>query len=240
MKCNEVLNLAPLYLTGELEPDRTKQIARHVDGCASCAFELSQQRAFDARVRKILLAEPVDASAVESHVRGLMGVAGEKRSWRGRLFALAGFAATLVLAALYFTMRATPMYAAAARDHRLEIVDLQPRKWVTDRASIAAIAKGQGVADFDIDALAPAGYHLSKGKLCFLGGKVFLHLVYANGGENISVFLRPADHIEAVHAETHEAEHVAGFEDRKLSAVIVTEQSGDAALRLARSAAAVI
>jgi hypothetical protein len=72
---------------------------------------------------------------------------------------------------------------------------------------------------------------------------MFLHLVYVNdvnGARSFSVFLRPADRIEAMHVESHGAEHVAGFQDRRLSALIVTEQSGDAALRLARSAAAIL
>ncbi len=115
-----------------------------------------------------------------------------QRRW---MLAVAGLAAVLLLAV--FLMRARPVYAAAAKDHRLEIVELQPRKWSTDRASIAALAQRQGVPDSAIDLIAPAGYHLAQGKLCFLDGKVFLHLVYANDAGKLSVFLRPADRIEA-------------------------------------------
>jgi hypothetical protein len=154
------------------------------------------------------------------------------------MFALAGLAAALLV--IVFLMRARPVYAAAAVDHRLEIVELQPRQWSTDRTAIAALAQRQGVPDSAIDRIAPAGYRLAQGKLCFLGGKIFLHLVYSNEAGKVSVFLRPADRVEAVHAESHGAEHVAGFQDRKLSAMFVTEQSGDAAMQFARSAAAVI
>jgi anti-sigma factor RsiW len=237
MNCAAVLNLAPLYLTGELEPERAGEVAAHIRDCASCAWELGQQRALDALVRETVLAEMVDSSRVERKVRVVIGTP-VRRSPARKWFALAGLAAVLLLAV--FLMRARPVYAAAAKDHRLEIVELQPRHWSTDRASIAALAQREGVPDSAIDGIAPAGYHLAQGKLCFLDGKIFLHLVYADDAGRVSVFLRPADRVEAVHAESDGAEHVAGFQDRTVSALFVTEQAGDAAVRFARSAAAVI
>ncbi len=249
MNCAAVLNLAPLYLTGELEPERAGEVAAHIKDCASCTWELGQQRAFDAMLREAVLAEDVDSSRVERGVRLAIRrlVGGEPRGQGSTAMdvRVAGVAAVLVLLLAVFLMRARPVYAAAAKDHRLEIVELQPRKWSTDRASIAALAQRQGVPDSVIDRIAPTGYHLAQGKLCFLDGKVFLHLVYANETGKVSVFLRPADrivyaHDGGVHAESHGAEHVAGFQDRKVSALFVTEQSGDAAMRFARSAAAVI
>jgi len=110
----------------------------------------------------------------------------------------------------------------------MEIVDRQPGKWFTDRASIEELARRQGVPGPSIDASAPAGYHLAKGKLCRLDGKIFPHLVY------VKVYVNGSE------SETQGAEHIAGFQDREVKALIVTEQSRDAALRLARSVAAVI
>jgi anti-sigma factor RsiW len=237
MNCAVVLNLAPLYLTGELEAERAAELATHIKDCASCAWELGQQKALDAVLRETVLAEDVDTSRVERNVRLVIGEP-SRASARRWMFAFAGLAAVFLM--VVFLMRARPVYAAAAKDHRLEIVELQPRHWSTNRASIAALAQRQGVPDSVIDGIAPAGYHLAQGKLCFLDGKIFLHLVYANEAGSVSVFLRPADRVEPVHAESHGAEHVAGFQDRKLNALFVTEQSGDAAMRFARSAAAVI
>jgi anti-sigma factor RsiW len=238
MNCAAVLNLAPLYLTGELEPERAGEVAAHIKNCASCAWELGQQKALDAVVRETVLAEDVDSSRVEHSVRLVVGEAVGPGSARRWMFAMAGLAAVLLLAV--FLMRARPVYAAAATDHRLEIVELQPRQWSTDRTAIAALAQRQGVSEAAIDRIAPAGYHLAQGKLCFLDGKIFLHLVYASDAGKVSVFLRPADRVEAVHAERHGAEYAAGFQDRNVSAVFVTEQSGDAAMRFAKSAAAII
>jgi anti-sigma factor RsiW len=238
MNCAAVLNLAPLYLTGELEPERASEVAAHLKDCASCAWELGQQKALDAVLRETVLAEDVDSSRVERKVRLVVGEPVGRGSGRRWMFALAGLAAVLLLAV--FLMSARPVYAAAAVDHRREIVELQPRRWSTDRTAIAALAQRQGVSDSVIDRVTPAGYHLAQGKLCFLDGRIFVHLVYASDTGRVSVFLRPADRVEAVHAESHGAEHVAGFQDRKWNALFVTEQSGDAALRFAKSAAAVI
>ena len=239
MNCTEVLDLAPLYLTGEVPAARAAQLAAHVKVCPACARELGRQEAFDSLLRESLLAEHFDSSGVESSVRQAIDGSVSRR-W---IFAFAGVAAALLLGLgirAVFSSRAVPVYAAAAQDHRLEIVDRQPRKWFTDRASIETLAGRQGVSGSAIDAIAPAGYHLAQGKLCRLDGEIFLHLVYVNDSQNFSVFLRPSDGVAAMHTETQGAEHVAGFQDRQLSALIVTEQSGDAALRFARSAAAII
>ena len=238
MNCAAVLNLAPLYLTGELDPERASEVALHIKDCAPCARELVQQKAFDSMLRETMLAEHVDSARVEHNVRLVVGEQSRQGSPRRWMLAVASLAAVSLLAV--FLTKARPVYAAAAKDHRLEIVELQPRQWSTDRTAIAGMAQRQGVPDSAIDHIAPAGYHLAQGKLCFLDGRVFLHLVYADDLGRVSVFLRPADRVEAVHAENHGAEHVAGFQDRKLSALFVTEQAGDAAVRFARAAAAVI
>jgi anti-sigma factor RsiW len=253
MNCKDVLDLAPLYLTGELESTRAEQVAAHAKVCPSCARELGQQKTFDALLRQSVLAEHFDGSRVEGEVRRLIAQSSQRSGSQRWMFALAGIAALLLLALgirTIFSSQAEPVYAAAALDHRLEIVNRQPRKWFTDRASIETLAGRQGISGSTIDAMAPAGYHLAQGKLCRLDGKIFLHLVYVsdvyvndvhvNDAQNFSVFLGPADGAAAIHAETQGAEHVAGFRDRQLSVLIVTEQSGDAALRLARSTAAII
>ena len=88
-----------------------------------------------------MLAEEVDSSRVESNVRLVVGEpVATTPMWRW--LALAGLAAALLLGV--FLMRARPVYAAAAKDHRLEIIELRPRQWSMDRASIAALAQREG------------------------------------------------------------------------------------------------
>lgn len=242
MNCTDVWQLAPLYLSGELDSARAGQFSAHLRVCDSCAREIGQQKAFDSLLRAEVLSEPIDSAGVERMVR--QSIAAESRR---RVLLVAGVAAVLALAV--FGIRtalrpaSTPVYAAAAWDHRIEIVEGQPREWFTDAASIENLARSQGIAESAVHALAPAGYRLARGKICFLNGQLFLHLVYASASgrsENVSLFLRRADGNRSIHAETRGAEHVAGFQEHQLTALVVTEQPGNAAERLARSAFATL
>ncbi len=249
MNCTDIWQLAPLYLSGELDSARTEQFAAHLRTCDACAREIGQQQAFDSLLQAGVLSEPIDSATVERVERAVermvrRSIAAESRR---RVLAVAGIAATLAVAAFGIRMasraaRATiaPIYTAAAFDHRIEIVDGQPRKWFTDPAAIEGLARSQGIAESAVYALAPAGYRLAKAKVCLLDGRLFLHLVYANAAGNVSLYLRRTDRVRSVHAETRGKEHVAGFQEHQLTAVVVTEQPGDAAERLARTAFAIL
>ena len=250
MDCGDVLKFAPLYLAGELDPARAEHFAVHLRTCPSCFHELDRQQALDHLLRESILAEPVDCSRVVRDFRQRIGQAKDARARRHRIFTLAAIAALLVLAFMGFRTVFSPrkqpqlVYAAAAQDHRLEIVARQSRKWLTDEASIQALAQSEGIPGAAIAALAPAGYHLAQGKLCRLDRRVFVHLVYVSALGNFSVFLRRNDTAppigRTIDIERQGTEQIAGFENTRLIALVVTEQSGDSALRFARSAAAVL
>ncbi len=101
-------------------------------------------------------------------------------------------------------------------------------------------------------ALAPAGYRPEHGKLCRLNGRVFLHLVYTDGAHEFSVFLRerdagvlpgePRDSVNgrSLHAADVGDEHLGCFDTDRLRAMVVTDQPGEAALSIARLAAATL
>jgi hypothetical protein len=83
-------------------------------------------------------------------------------------------------------------------------------------------------------------------KLCKLGGAIFVHLVYTDGGgKDFSLFLRHDDANQkgaakrVFTAESTEG-HVAGFHDGAIEALVVTDEPGHAALDIARAAARVI
>lgn len=240
MTCTDISALTPPYLAGELDSARADAFAAHLRSCPSCRREIEQQTALDELVRASILAEYVDSSAVDERVRASIGAG--RLSSRRRMFTAAGIAAGLLMAALsYWAMvwsRTTPIYAAAARDHRVEIVDGQPRKWLTDDASIKGLAEHVGLSAAVVTALAPAGYHLAQGKLCLVDGRVFLHLVYKDESGDFSLFLRRSRDAAPLGIGTHifSAEHVAGFQHGGLSALVVTEQPGDSVLRLAKHA----
>jgi anti-sigma factor RsiW len=244
MNCNDITAFAPLYLAGELDSARAGAFAEHLRSCSACGREIEQQTALDELLRTSILAEHVDGSSVDERVRA--SIRAGRRVSRRWMFTVAGVAAVLLLAALGYRMlvssRTKPVDAAAARDHRMEIVDRQPRKWFTDDASIQGLAGRVGLPGAVVAAFAPAGYHLAQGKLCLLNGHVFLHLVYKDGSGNFSLFLRRSDDSTPVgaHTNTFAAEHVAGFQHDGLSALIVTEQPGDAVLYLAKYAETVL
>jgi anti-sigma factor RsiW len=244
MNCSDISKFAPLYLAGELDSAREQAFSAHLRSCPACKRELGQQTAFDEQLRNSVLAEPVDNSSIDQRVRAV--ISSEHRTRRTWMFAAAGLAAALILAIIGYRAtvlsRTKPVYAAAARDHRMEIVDGQPRKWSTDYASIEKLAGREGLSGSVAAKFAPAGYRLAQGKLCLLDGRVFLHLVYKNDAGDFSLFLRRSDQASpfGIQTNTFAAEHVAGFQHGTLRALIVTDQPGDAALRLAKLAETIL
>ena len=172
--CADLAELAPLYLSGELDSRRASVLDAHLKRCPGCFEELLRQAHVGAARRRI---QPV----ARPH---------RPRPW---VIAVMSAAAMFLLAALGFLVLMGPqlvrVYAAAARDHRHEIAERQPRRWVTDRAQIAALADRRGVPGSAVLALSAQGYHLERGRLCFVGRRVFVHLVYSADGHEFSVGL---------------------------------------------------
>lgn len=263
MNCGDITRLAPFYISGELDAPRAAEFDAHLKDCLSCMRELERQARLDARLREVILAEETNVTRVDRRVRELILAEAEgapvpqlqprPRRW---VVATMGIAAALLLAATGYRtllgMNVARVYADAATDHRLEIVQQQPRSWLTDSTQMAALAAGQGIPASAETALASGGYHLNRAKLCWLDGRVFLHLVFSAGGQEFSVYLRqrdakplPGPGREISNGKTLCAtdlgkEHVASIETAQLTAVVVTDQSADAALRFARFASAVL
>jgi anti-sigma factor RsiW len=244
VSCDEVRELAPLCLSRELDSRLAGLLSEHLEACSSCAREFGEQIALDASLRAGILSDHVDTSVVDRRVREK--IAFENRGWEWpRWFAGAAAFTLALVAGMLFLQRSAPIYAAAARDHRWEIVEGQHRKWLTDPALVEALAERRGFSRTMVAGMAPAGYRLVQGKLCRLDGHVFLHLVYANGLANFSVFLRRQERKNEpstgwIHREKRDLEYVAGFRRGDADGLIVTEQSDNAAWRFAQSAEAVL
>jgi len=264
VNCNDLGRLAPLYITGELDEWQAAEFDEHLRSCPACLRELELQSRLDARLREVVLAEESNAARVDSRVRQLIAAESERqippqhapRSRRWASAAIAIAAAAIVLAAVgYRTLVGTSVarvYADAAWDHGVEVVDRQPRPWLTDPAQIAELAEKQGISPSAVTALDSGGYRLERGKLCFLDHRIFLHLVYSDDVREFSVYLRPRD-AKALTASVREIsngeplctsdlgnEHVASVETPQLTALVVTNQSSDAALNFARFVSAVL
>jgi len=264
MTCSEVARLAPLYITGELDPRQAAEFDAHLRTCPACMRELQRQSRLDGFLREIVLSEEGNAARVDRRVRELIAAEADgqplpqlqprSRRWAAAAIGIAA-AAVLLAAVGYRTLmgqQVAGVYAAAARDHGIEVVEHQPRPWLTDPAQIAALAERQGIAASAVTALASGGYHLVRGKLCFLDHRIFLHLVFSDGAREFSVYLRRRD-ATALAGPVREIangrplctsdvdnEHVASVETARLTALVVTDRSSDAALNFARFASAVL
>jgi len=236
MNCNDIREVASLYLTGELDEARAREFATHLTSCSDCAREIGEHKAVDDLIRAHMLVEPLDVSRIEQSVRTSI-----RTTSRHRVMAVLALAAVIVLAfgsyQLILSARTKAIYSAAARDHRREIVERQPRKWQTGVPAIERLAASQGVQASVLSALMPAGYRLAQGRLCLLNGRLFVHLLYSNASGNFSLFLRTQDtpNISGGASGAYAGEQVAGFQTNSVTALIVMEASGDEATRLANS-----
>lgn len=240
VNCHDVVALSPLYLAGQLDPSRAFEIRKHLERCATCASSIADQAGFDARLREAVLAENLDTDSVDRRIR--QKIAGPRRTRAG-----VGIAAAVLIALLAYAgwsnARVSRLYTDAAVDHRREVIDHQPRTWVTDGAAIAVLAQRQGLPASTPERVAFAGYRLERGKLCRLAGLVYLHLVYSNGSGEVSVFLRhprgePVP--KSVRSADRGEEHLASVKTDLVAAVVVTDQSGEAARQFAGLAASML
>ncbi|HEX4074541.1 MAG TPA: zf-HC2 domain-containing protein [Candidatus Acidoferrales bacterium] len=264
MDCQKVAELAPLYLSAELDRERAGAVDAHLRSCPSCMQELEAQAQLDARMREIIAGEQVDSTSVEGWIRARIGAeprskvtpisvrpsSPKRRRW---IAAAAGIAAILLLAVLGYRgligAHVAPVYADAAQDHQREVVNQAPRHWLSDRAAISALAEGQGIAGSAPFALSSGPYHLERARLCFLDHLIFLHVVYTDGAREFSVYFRvrgnqslpgvprEIDNGRILHSSTLGAEQVASLQTKSLAVVVVSDRYSGDALQVARLAA---
>jgi anti-sigma factor RsiW len=261
VNCGEIARLAPLYITGELEAARAAEFDRHLRSCPSCIEEVERQARLDVRLREVIFTQETDVAEVDRRVRDLIAAEGKghrlprlRSKWRRRTTVAMGSAALVLLVVGYGSVgRYVPrVYADAALDHRLEVVEQQPRPWLSDLDEVTSLARQQGIAPAALRAITSKGYRLVRAKLCYLDRRSFLHLVLSDGAREISVYLRPRDETfllgpareiangKPLCTSDLDQTHVASVETAWLVAVVVTGQSGEAALNFARFTAAVL
>ena len=237
MNCREIEELAPLYLSGEIAEGKSALVRAHLAQCWNCALQMNQKIALDARLREAASQLP-DATAVGRSVRGRIGA---------ERFGLMTAAAAIVLFAAilsYRTLRPEPvgrLYADAALDHRLEVMEHQPRHWRSDPVEIEKLAARYDLQN--VGALAPAGYRLEHAKMCGIDGKAALHLVFTNGTQEVSVYVRPrsgTSRRSAPRTVKVGSEQLAEIQTDRLEAVIATAGSSGECLRFAHVAESVL
>jgi hypothetical protein len=211
------------------------QFAAHLAACRSCELEMEAYALVDARISAALCGQLPDASHIAARVRHRM-------LWPGWMAAGAIAAGLLVVAAgTYALLRPTPApawYAAAARDHRDEVTEGQPRRWRTEAAEIQTVAAEGGLSLAQSQELAAPGYVLEGARRCGISGEPMLHLLFSNGIRRYSVFVSQHQGVKTEVSQLHSgAEEVAGFETGRLRAAIVTAGAASECEELARLAA---
>jgi anti-sigma factor RsiW len=232
MNCGDIKELAPLHLAGELPEAQRALFDAHLSQCRSCAEEMERQAAIDVRVRDAFSAELPSAASLERSVRGQIG------RQRTRRVAIAAAAGLLVAAVLgYRAWRPERVYADAALDHRLEVMEHQPRRWRSDPVEIEKLAARYSLP---ATALELPGYRLEHAKMCGIDGRPALHLVYTNGSQEFSIFVRRrtgAGNGGGLRTVRVGSEHLAGFQTDVLDGVVATGGSSGECLQFARAAA---
>jgi hypothetical protein len=172
----------------------------------------------DQRLRDRVLSEEVDTARVAAAVRSQI----RSRRRIPRWAAIVTVAAGIALAAILWPRSTPALCVAAAQDHEREIVKSEPRRWLSDLSAIDSLAEKQGVPASAIAALDTTGYHLERGRLCFLDKQIFLHLVYTKDGSPYSVYLRPLTEEASFTGSVQGTEKLAYFQTRRVTAVIVS------------------
>ena len=262
MNCSDILELTPLYIAGELDSTRSAAFDAHLKVCPACMRELETQARLDERLREVLLAEELDVSGVNRRIRELIaadspvGLVPQVRPKSGRwVTAIMGIAASLlVLAAGYLLLpsHVARVYADAARDHQWEVVDHQPRPWLTDPVKIAALAAKAG--DFGLGAAGaglrvpsrarenlPLGWPPVPSRGLF-GRNERIFAVSPSAGWTASGRNDPGRcqwQVAALLRRRWRAP-LASFQTSRLTAVVATDQPAGAAVRFAREVSAAL
>jgi hypothetical protein len=192
----------------------------------------------DERVRRAVLGEPVDVGPLERSIRERIQFKGTRPYVPHWAFIAAAIVLLIAGTAMFFLLRTPPVCVAAEQDHQREIVNGEPRAWLSDVSAIQSLAQKQGVPPSSISALATTGYRLERARLCFLNKQIFLHLVYTRNGSEYSVYLRPPSRLFT--DSVRGAESLAYFETNRVTAVFVSHGAGANALAFARAGAKVL
>jgi anti-sigma factor RsiW len=245
MNCGEIRELSPLWNSGELEDGPRRAFDAHVAACPECAAELRLQKAEDAGLREALASEgaseAITARELEQRVRRRIARERSRRRLLPWVTAAATLAAILLLTLRHSAPANPAVFADAARDHTTEIVQKAPRHWRTEPAELAALEKSQGISDADVKAVEATGYRLERAKICRLAGEPYMHLVYAKGGREFSVYLRAKDGRTAAEAVSAAGNlQLASFTRGRIQAVIVTDAPRGDCVRFTRDAEAAL
>ena len=206
MTCDDSRSFLHAYLDGELDPPRSAEFERHLEGCASCTRDLEAQESLRSSIRGAQLREPLPAG-FERKIRHQLDESSSPapsprfHAWRW----LAAAAVLLLVAGVSwkFSLKNRPGAeppVTAADAAAVELVDahiraLQPGHLTdvtsTDQHTVkpwfaGKIAFAPPVSDFAVQ-----DFPLVGGRLDVFQGRTVAALVYGRRKHFISVFIWP-------------------------------------------------
>ena len=252
MRCSEVEQKAAMYFSHELESGESTDFLTHLKLCASCAEAVEKQGELDNLVRSSILDQRLETRSLEMRI--LEGIekapAIERWIWLRRNIRVVALAAgvlfVLGLLSLLPIQRVNlALYADAAVDHRVEVVNKAVIRWTSNPEDLSRMSMRVAGEVVRPQALSPDAYHFSRARVCSLQGKRYLHLVYTDGIHELSLFVSRQDRgrlselasrfgRKEVNAESVTDISVASFHNKKLIFLVVAEQPKDAVYSLAK------
>jgi anti-sigma factor RsiW len=190
MNCKDIEYMMPLYLSGELDSATMARFECHAAECAGCRREMEELQALDRALCQGLLTENIDAAPVQARV--MSQIRSERRRphyWQTIRIALAVAAFVLCAVLVSSIYRGSTRYKQIQMDHVNEVVMGHQQRWLTDEAQIQQMAAQRLSIQLQPQQLAIPGYRLLRGRRCLVGSHHYLHLVYGNGVEEMSMYI---------------------------------------------------
>jgi anti-sigma factor RsiW len=197
MNCSDLQYLMPLQLSGELDSASMAQLERHVNECPACQEQIEEQQDLNKGIRAALLSESVDTTALRMRVlnevkgKGTVSIINTAR--HPIRIALAVAAGLLIVLAVGAANRDNARYEQASLDHVDEVVRAGHREWRTQGNSIGQLISQCMKTPPQLEQLSIPGYQLLRGKECGISRSRYIHLVYSNGAQQISMYVLEDD-----------------------------------------------
>jgi anti-sigma factor RsiW len=197
MNCSDMQYRMPLHLSGELDSASTAQFERHVDECPACQKEIEEHQELNKGIRAALRSESMDTSPLRMRV-----LAEIERQRTVTIFtaashpfriAFAAAAGLLIMLTIGATNRDNARYEQASLDHAVEVVMAKHVEWRTQSTSIGQLVSQCMKTPPQLQQLAIPGYQLLRGKECGIAKTPYIHLVYGNGAQQISMYILEGD-----------------------------------------------
>lgn len=200
--CQRTGEFLGLYLDNELDAVPTQRVAAHLSTCPSCRRELELLRSETELLVRSIKSVEYDTEKLRASIKS--ATVGRRGSRWPRLMlprvpqwavatACAFVVAVVVL--FYLTGRmaiigASPLYSAAADNHRTCIEESEKPDWARTESAIDTLRTPFPGQLFQPPHRIGSDLTLARARICELHGKNFLHLVYVSrDGTEASVFV---------------------------------------------------